>query len=136
MCLIIDKKQCPNGYKVAKKNIPCYKVLLKNCSGRFETPCIKLPVDIKTGIEADEFQLEPYAAITESTIANVRIDKGIHSCTNLERARIMQNTYLCVINVYCYVGVIIRKAYIPKGTKYWVGKNHEFCSERIIFAEK
>lgn len=128
MCLIVNKKLCPNGYKIAKKNIPCYKVLLKKHSGRFETPYIRQTVDIKIGIEADSFQKKP-------DIGN-RIMKGVHSCTNLERAYILQNTYFNSINNYVYCGVVILKAYIPKGTRYWIGENHEFCSERIVFVEK
>lgn len=128
MCLIIDKKQCPKGYKIAKKNIPCYKVLLKTYLGRFETPYIRQTVDIKTGIEADYFQTQPRNEI--------RIDKGVHSCTNLKRASTLQYSYINTINIYVYYGVQILKAYIPKGTRYWVGKHHEFCSERIVFAEK
>lgn len=128
MCLIVDRKQCPNGYKIAKKNIPCYKVLLKTSSGRFETPHMRKTVNTKTSIEADSFQKNPNM--------NEYIKKGIHSCTNLERAYMLQNAYFNSINNYVYCGVVIQKAYIPKGTKYWVGENHEFCSERIVFAEK
>lgn len=128
MCLIVNKKQCSKGYKVAKKNIPCYKVLLKTYSGNFETPYIKQPIDTKTGIEADSFQKKPDM--------DNRIMKGVHSCTNLKRAYILQNQCLHSLNLYCYLGAVVLKAYIPKGTKYWVGKYHEFCSERIVFAEK
>ena len=132
MCLIINKKLCPNGYKIAKKNIPCYKVLLKTYSGRFETPHIKLPVDIKTGINADEFQLEPSAAIIGRTIANVRIDKGVHSYTNLTSAQLAQDLCYRILNTDVYTGAVVLKGYIPKGTKYWVGVYSEFCSERIV----
>ena len=128
MCLIIDKKQCPKGYKIAKKNIPCYKVLLKTYSGRFETPHIKQTVDIKTGIEADSFQTDP--------INKLRIDKGIHSYTNLKSAQRAQNSWYRTLNAYVYTDAVVLKGYIPKGTKYWVGMWNEFCSERIVFAEK
>lgn len=128
MCLIIDKKQCPKGYKIAKKNIPCYKVLLKTYLGRFETPYIRQTVDIKTGIEANSFQTDP--------INKLRIDKGIHSYTNLKSAQVAQNSWYRILNTYAYTGAVVLKGYIPKGTKYWVGMYSEFCSERIVFAEK
>ena len=128
MCLIINKKQCPKGYKIAKKNIPCYKVLLKTYSGRFETPNIRQTVNIKTGIEANSFQTDP--------INKLRIDKGIHSYTNLKSAQGAQNSWYRILNAYVYTDAIVLKGYIPRGTKYWVGMWHEFCSERIVFAEK
>ena len=133
MCLIVNKKQCPNGYKIAKKNIPCYKVLLKRCDGAFETPFRKQIVDITTGIEADKFQTKPMHSIIMSDLL---IWRGIHSHTNLASAHKTQNTYFIGLNIYIHVGVVVLKAYIPKGTKYWVGKDHDFCSERIVFAEK
>lgn len=129
MCLIVNKKRCPNGYKIAKKNIPCYKVLLKRYDGAFDTPVRKQLVDITAGIEADCFQTEPMSSI-------LIINGGIHSYIDLVSARRTQSICFSGLNSYAYDGVTILKAYIPKGTKYWVGKNHEFCSERIVFAEK
>lgn len=133
MCLIVNKKLCPNGYKIAKKNIPCYKVLLKTYSGRFETPCRHETVDITNGIKADEFQTKASVSVIRS---DNLIHKGVHSCTNLERAYRLQNNVIYTRNLYLYVGAVVLKAYIPKGTKYWVGEGHEFCSERIIFAKE
>lgn len=126
MCLIVNKKRCPNGYKIAKKNIPCYKVLFKRHDGTFETPVRKQIVDITTGIEADRFQTRSSVSVI---VSDSLIHKGVHSCTNSERAHVLQERLLRTRDACLYAGVIVLKAHIPKGTKYWVGKHHEFCSE-------
>lgn len=126
MCLVINKKQCPNGYKTARKNIPCYKLLLKTSSGTFETPYMREPVDIKTGIEATYFQTKP--------TNKLRIYQGVHSYTNLISANSNRNSWYNLMDATIHKSVVILKGYIPKGTKYWVGMWGTFCSERIVFA--
>ena len=132
MCLIIDKKQCPKGYKIAKKNILCYKMLLVTIGGNLETPTMRCRVSTPESLVADTFQTEAYCDFPEGI---EYVEKGIHSYTTLKKAKQIKESWECCLSSF-YKKVIIKKAYIPKGTKYWVGKGHEFCSERIVFAEK
>ena len=132
MCLIIDKKQCPKGYKIAKKNIPCYKMLLVTRYNNLETPTMRCRVSPTESLVADTFQTEAYCDFPGYVAF---VEKGIHSYTTLKKAKQIKEHWMCSLSFF-YKKVIIKRAYIPKGTKYWVGKGHEFCSERIVFVKK
>lgn len=138
MCLIINKKACPNGYKIAKKNIPCYKILMK-ISSKYKTPYREATVNVKIGLEANYFQEKPHNCVVadyalRTIYTELRIEHGIHSYINLKAAK--KETKRIILSWVASSNIKILKAYIPKGTKYWVGENHEFCSERIVFAKK
>lgn len=132
MCLIVNRKLCPKGYKIAKKRIPCYKILLKRKDGLFETPMQRYLVPSTGHLIADKFQEEPHCNFPRY---NAYVEHGIHSYTTLEKAK-KTKAVLGYFGDKFIDGIVIKKAYIPKDTKYWVGEQHEFCSEKIVFARK
>ena len=134
MCLIIDAIYHPDFKPlIAKEDIICYKILFtyrdSNNNKKYITPYMMTSVLHGTLI-ADRFQINVSSYFK-------RVDFGIHSFQNRSVAlleRDLLNTSLPkypIANKY-----IVKKAIIPKGAEYWIGKNDEYCSERIVFAEK
>lgn len=141
MCLIIRKNA---KAKTAKKDIVCYKVLVKWINPFltrefieiFETPFFKMPVHI--GDEYGDVNLK-------TSICNVfpreewGVDDGYHSLETFEDAADYVSRLMCC-NRQNYV---IVKCIIPKGTKYYQGKNYfrghifkGYASDRIKYMEE
>lgn len=121
MCLIV--KDLHKSYSVAKRNIPCYKILRQIPDGSLITPYQRMHVNQYMPLTCEYFQKGYF-------IGGI-VYMGIHSF-NLymdirEEVKRLQSSTTDKIG---YV-----KAYIPKGTKYWLGDNHDFCSERIIIKD-
>jgi hypothetical protein len=134
MCLVKDNKYHPcNRPLIAEENILCYKVLTQ----------------VLTGGSPDEFltpyQLEP---IRMSVYLNCRIpfiawdDSKLCSFWRhkLGFSRIVESGFIHTFRVEHAIRVnkyeSVFKCIIPKGTKYFVGINNDYASERIIFLEK
>ena len=118
MCLIIKRIRHLNGKaKIAKRDIPCLKVLLFSPSEKkLMTPYQQTPItelEIKDGLYADQF-------VYQTKFRN--IENGIHSYKKK----------------YPFFGIashtIAVNAYIPKGTKYWIGEGGKYVSECIKFS--
>lgn len=116
MCLTVKRIRHLNGKpKIAKRNIPCFKVLYMHTSGRLCTPFQNTPVkrdSIESGLYADSLDF----------MINGEIYHGIHSYKDARKA--------FGTTIYCDCIVC---AYIPKGTKYWIGKGGVYVSECIKF---
>ena len=133
MCLIV-KTAYHLAHKplIAERDITCYKILFtyeESGNKKYITPYRSTEVLSNTLI-ADRFQINISSYYK-------RVDLGIHSFQTYYKAlseRDYLNTSLPLfpkLDKY-----VVKKAYIPKGTKYWIGENEEFCSERIVFTEK
>lgn len=120
MCLRIKKiRHLNHKAKIAKRPIKCYKVLLYGHN------------KLRTPATSDEVCTPPKELIADSMKTytfDTIIENGIHTFSNLKTAY----EYYNVITFYSY-GASIFLAIIPKGTRYWIGKNHEYVSERIEF---
>jgi len=115
MCLTVKRIRHLNGKaKVAKRNIPCLKVLYMCSNGKLVTPYMWKSIEqneIVHGLFADKFVDQTRFAL---------IKNGIYSYKPTRR-------------VLANLGEIAIAAYIPKGTKYWIGKDGEYVSECIKF---
>ena len=114
MCFIIDTKH-PN-VKIAKKNIPCYKILRTDGNETF-SPFMNMLYhtdlssgkDVKLTVENFSFDQLDY------------IHEGLHSFSNKK--------WLNGHNLFI--------AYIPKGTKYYYDSvNSEYISLAIVVTTK
>lgn len=129
MCLLVDFYMHPDAKPlIAEKNIPCYKLVelekpsitINKSAYRIIAPCMRNDIFVHCAsvyYSATEFQTKPIDG---------EITKAIHSLrTNpFEGDRLMP---LAQLNrrLMC--------AYIPKGTKYWIGKDNDYASECIYF---
>lgn len=122
MCLTVNRwKHWFNQPRVAKRDIRCYKRLQMDEVECLQTPYQKTPIgrdDIKHGLVAKDFQKK--WSYDEGPI----IIDGIHSYSSYTSA---------LWNAFYNDDEIIVCAYIPKGTLYWIGKHHEYVSEKICF---
>lgn len=127
MCLIVNKiRHLRLKPKIAKKDILCYKVLT---------------------LKSDDIQelrlTSPYMGDTVFSYKSTNCDKKCLIADHFEEhPRLAENkfvihhaihSYRKIDDVIIYNNQIVVCAYIPKGTKYWVGKHGEFASERINF---
>jgi hypothetical protein len=124
MCLIVKRIRHLNGKaKIAKRDIPCLKILLFSPSEKkLTTPYQRTPItelEVKDGLYADQF-------VYQTKFRN--IENGIHSYKKKypffgSTARMYpKGAYTIAVN-----------AYIPKGTKYWIGEGGQYVSECIKF---
>lgn len=129
MCLTVDFEMHPNCKpRVARKNISCYKLIEldrsfdKNDKNvyRIIAPYRENDVFITasdTRYKADEFQTKPEHGL---------IMKAIHS---FRENPITTDLFIplphSIRRIMC--------AYIPKGTKYWIGIANDYASECICF---
>ena len=101
---------------IAKRDIPCYKVLKMIGPNTFVTPFQGYPVDINKPLVAE------FNAPINKCFGNYVINGGyIHAC----------------IDCSCYLSDdIIFKAIIPKGTEYFVsGDCDTICAKKLILTE-
>lgn len=120
MCLEIKKiRHLNNKAKIAKRSIKCYKVLIYS-HDELKTPTIYECISSSTeGLIADNMR---------KNTCGTKIIHGIHTFSTLRAA--YQFCDLISIHIYT-VGIF--PAIIPKGTYYWIGRNHQYASERIEF---
>lgn len=119
MCLVVNKlRHWCNKPKIAKRDICCYKVFLSVKDNTFISPY--------QYSELNWYQIRDYY---ESKVFNeVHTDKyhcvsnAIHSYKTYKLAKSKSDE-----------NAIIIACYIPKGTKYWIGKYGDYASERIKF---
>ena len=124
MCLIVKRIRHLNGKaKIAKRDIPCLKVLLFSpTEKKLMTPVTRTPItelEIKDGLYADQF-------VYQTKFRNIK--NGIYS---YKKKHSFCDINACVYSKYMYT--ITVNAYIPKGTKYWIGEGGEYVSECIKF---
>lgn len=129
MCLVVKKlRHLNNKPKIAKKDIICYKMFRVTKLG------LQSPIrgiiwncgdNIKNGyMSADNFQMMPEDGI---------INKGLHSFRKVEKPTDcsytqymidqMKNVDDCVTVTACCI--------IPKGSRYWIGRDNDYCSESL-----
>lgn len=135
MCLEVSRIHHPFlKPKVARKDIPCFKLLSVETKKEFpyapyDTFILHTPIAIKAIEEEDIFvSLQGDNPDSWKTKKRDYIGGGaIHSFRTYKEARKMQthNTN--------YFECIILLAYIPKGTKYYIGKDNDYASEMIKF---
>jgi hypothetical protein len=139
MCLLVKKGE---RYRIAKEDIPCYKVVKK--------------LNYRIGYSDDTFYVycSPYQT---RKIFNDEVEGKIPYCANskFNRGYISNghrgigegavHTYVNPYNLATPISYELNtleefKCVIPKGTKYYVGKDQtgrdSYASERIIFREK
>ena len=138
MCLIIDPKEhVALKYKVAKKDITCYKILtVYPDSDDLYTPFRNIRI-VSKQLVCDKFQTKPC-----SDMGNYTIDHGIHTVVDKFLARtwvvMLAICNQCNPNVkYRNINVKLFNCIIPKGTKYWINTcTREACSEKIILQDE
>ena len=109
--------------KVAKQNIPCYKVLSKTDNEYTLTSLVR---GYKYNLNV-LYKRYPHQLGKDFVEGTRTIDKGFHSYTTAKQLK--YNTHLNPSRV-------VIKCYIPKGAKYWLNpKKHEFVSNQIILKE-
>jgi hypothetical protein len=128
MCLIKNKKHHPfNHPLIAKEDIICYKVLSPSSKPyHFSTPIIG--DEINTIIHM-ELQI-PYKAKKPSSISF--FIGHVLGVSNTVTEGFIHTFSVC----YPHSAYALFKCVIPKGTKYFVGKDGDYASEQIIFVEQ
>ena len=116
MCLIINSKRLK-----AETDILCYKCLDKNEYGDYCTPFQYLPIEFVGGICKMESELYRYRELF--------VDVGIHSYTLIDKAEEVR------VEFHNVAGTDIYLAIIPKGADYYIGKNVDIVSNKLIIFE-
>lgn len=142
MCLKIDRLHHPFlRPKVARKNIPCYKVVVlkpyceivildplsvEDSKFTIITSIMETPLNTKclrvTGVKAEEYD---YIHFKQRSNKEVIHGGAIHSFKTFEKCIEYQDGILGI--------TAILRAYIPKGTKYYIGRDGDYASEMIKF---
>jgi len=141
MCLRISRWHHPFlKPKIARKDIPCYKVLLfSNVHGsnlkdtkfqglelwRIETPQTGRLVTQNAFYEG--LIAEGYPSILELNNMYKENEVGQGAIHSFSYKKLKKLQILCSYNY------AVLLAYIPKGTKYYIGKDGDYASERIKF---
>ena len=127
MCLYKDKKKHPfNRPLIADKDIICYKQLETSHFYGYITPCTYsvVPADcLKNKAPFKAIILNKAQFIWRHILgfSNVVTDGFIHSHVYNPSPSFLYTTFKCII---------------PKGTKYFIGDDHDYASEQIIFVEE
>lgn len=134
MCLIKNKKYHPfNRPLIAKEDIVCYKILI-----RFDY--IDPPYILYTPFMYEPVNIQTYLNNKISFIA--KNDNKFYSFLRhkLGFSRIVKSGFIHTYNYPVKPNKQLRtsvfKCIIPKGTKYFVGEDEDYASERIIFVEQ
>lgn len=134
MCLVKDNKYHPfNKPLVAEENILCYKVLTRVLPGgspdEFLTPFQLEPIRMSVYLNCQI----PFIAWDDSKFCSFWRHK-------LGFSRIVESGFIHTFRVEDAIRInkyeSVFKCIIPKGTKYFVGINNDYASERIIFLEQ
>ena len=126
MCLLKNQKFHPhNRPLVAKEDIVCYKKLKEFVKNIYFTPCADTQVPIECIQDKVPFRAEifyKFRFIWRHILgfSNWVEDGFIHSFQEDDGYRGYE-TFKCII---------------PKGTKYFIGEDGDYASERIIFLQK
>lgn len=119
MCLTVSRFHHPTlKPKTAKRDIPCYKVVEFTNKG-VETPYYAIRIDnytIRLGMQPDSFPEEPFL--------EEQVRHGIHSFRTRKKAE---------EHAAAFTNCAVLACHIPKGSKYWVGKDKDYASSYIKF---
>ncbi len=128
MCLFKNKsKHLFNRPLIAEEDIFCYKQLEpSHFTNGYVTPCTYsvVPADcLKKKVPFKAEILNKFEFIWKHVLgfSNIVTDGFIHSHAHLPGNSFLYRTFQCII---------------PKGTKYFIGTNDDYASERIIFLKK
>lgn len=133
MCLIKDKKHHPfNRPLVADEDIVCYKVLFQYF--------VDFPDILRTPYQYQKIRIQvyldyqiPFTAWDEHEFRSFWRHK-------LGFSRVVESgfihTYRDNHSILSFRNEYVFKCIIPKGTKYFIGVDNDYASERIIFLEK
>ena len=126
MCLVKDKRyHRHNRPLIAEKDIVCYKKLQPVGDNIYITPVL----DIRVPIECVQDKV-PFEATIFNKIGfiwrhvlgfSALVEGGFIHTFQRDNGYRLYEVFKCII---------------PKGTKYFVGKEDDYASERIIFLEK
>lgn len=116
MCL---QKVTTKYPKIAKKDIICYKVVIKTEDGNYLSIYRGCHCKLNTVLRDKHFQM--------CSVWNT-VDLAFHTIKSLSRAK----------RIFQYKDIYILKATIPKDTRYYQGKFDDsvsYASEKIIYEE-
>lgn len=147
MCLTIDE-QCHKGrikkYKVSKgKIIHCYKIMyFSKTYNKLISPFLGVSTIIKDKffIKSDYFQEVPrdIKYLPWNSLVNAGkledcsfIDNGIHAYTDLLYALGKLREFNNKKYLSEELEPVLICCSITKGTKYWIGIDHEICAEKL-----
>ena len=131
MCLIVNRfRHWQLKPKVAKKDIFCYKILeIDTASYR---KLIRTPYQGDLINNFDKCITPDYFQEKFKMGKQLIIEHGIHSFRNITAAK-NKNLELLIGCLRNNIQYVIAFCYIPKGTKYWIGKDCDYCSECLMF---
>lgn len=115
MCLTINSTRLK-----AETDILCYKCLDKNEDGEYCTPFTYFPIEFVGGICEMKSRL-----YRDKKCVNV----GIHSYALIDKAEELKEDF------YDKDGTDIYDAIIPKGAYYYIGKEDDIASNKLIIFE-
>lgn len=116
MCLTSQRKEP----FIAKKDLKVFKLLTRVGNNEYNTPYFDMPVKLNTTIKAESQRR------TELQYGKTLILGGyIHSKIGL-----LQNMPL--LNP----SMVVAEAYIPKGSKYYIGQDYDVCSDKLFITDK
>lgn len=128
MCLYKNKKHHPfNKPLIADKDIVCYKQLeTSHFTDGYVTPCTYSVIPAECLEKKIPFKAEilnKFMFIWRHVLGfgNVVTDGFIHSYVDFPDPSFFYYTFQCII---------------PKGTKYFIGNEHDYASEQIIFIKR
>jgi len=126
MCLVVKKiRHLNNKPKIAKKDIICYKMFRVNKLGLqspYRGTIWNCGDNIKNGyMNADNFQMMPEDGM---------INNGLHSFRKLEKPTDCPYTKY-IIKMTKDDDCVTVCCIIPKGSRYWIGRDNDYCSEKL-----
>ncbi len=132
MCLVINHR----NLKTAAKDIVVYKMLLKTKSGELFAP---FRVNFKYEQNKLIFDLQE-ADIKKDDKGNRIVGKGfIHAFRTIAKAKEGVEDYLSRYKKRTEINgltLCVYRAVIPKGTKFYEGKEWNICSKSIMILEE
>lgn len=133
MCLTKNKTHHPhNKPLIAKEDIICYKKLYLSSENTLVTPYTKIVIPKKC-VQKNKRKRIPFKA--EILNKFEFIWRHILGFSNIVTDGFIHTRSLTVPYYELSHGDRVFKCIIPKGTKYFIGKDDDYASEQIIFVE-
>lgn len=143
MCLFISDKHFDSEYDRAPKpktagifGKTVYKMLVLN-SGNYMTPFLAEPVNFNSkGVAEMRSDFAFAESVDSERKLYVILTKGIHAFRNKKAGNNACKRWLAAKDHLTHLTVLLLKARIPRGAKYFEGVDKDIASDRLIITNK
>lgn len=133
MCLCIDLKYHKRKNNraiplVAEQTIFVHKMVEKDDNNHYYTPYNYMPINFDDEYGMFFYKTTRFSYYNDGCSSTIYINKGIHSFTDIEEAESNNKYFSCL----CGADVRIYNAVIPKGSKFFIGRNGDIVSSNLV----